>query len=252
MTARGGFTLLELLVATLLAVLACGAALGLVAMDGRLARLRAERAARADALLTTAAVLGGELRGLRPGDDLRAVGADSVALRAFRGAGIVCGVTGGGVLVRWRGLRDPNPEKDSVLVVAPPAPAVALGASGPPTGTCGAPDAGELLEWSLTATPPVGALLLVFESGAYSLGTGALRYRRGDEGRQPLTGDWLDPATALQALDSTGAPASGPAAAWAVSARLVGKPIAGGRTRPGWRVRVPFLDRVAPGARSSP
>ncbi|HET9986298.1 MAG TPA: hypothetical protein VFQ38_22160 [Longimicrobiales bacterium] len=252
MTGRAGFSLVETLVATLLAVLACGAALGLVAMDGRLARLRAERAARADALLTTAAVLGGELRGLRPSEDLRGVAGDSVALRAFRGAGIVCGIVADGVLVRWRGLRDPNPDKDSVLAVAPPAPAAPLGASAPAVGTCGLPDAGELLHWQLAAAPPAGALLLVFESGAYSLGSGALRYQRGAEGRQPLTGDWLDPATTLQALDSAGGPTADPTAAWALSARLVGRPLAGGLTRPGSRVRVPFLDRAAPGAGALP
>jgi len=146
----------------------------------------------ADAVRTAATVLGGELRRVDPAD-LRAIGPDSLALRAFRGIGAVCGSDAdGATIVHFRGDRAPEPTKDSVLWIrsgAPPA-TVALVAVQPVAGPgCAGPAAGELQLWR--TRPPLGerGVLLLFESGTYYLLGGALRYRIGAAGRQPLTAE---------------------------------------------------------------
>jgi hypothetical protein len=45
---------------------------------------------------------------------------------------------------------------------------------------------------TLSSDVPTRGLALVFETGSYSLSDGALRYRRGAAGRQPLTEAIID------------------------------------------------------------
>ena len=179
--ARPGVTLPELvLVAWLfsLVLLAtarfAGAQAGLVA--GSQDRVRA-----ADAMRTADLVLTAELRYTTAAD--RVTGSDSVRLRAVRGSGVVC-PGGSGLHISYRGVRRPDPSKDSVALVTDGATGGTVhaldGAVADPT--CG--------DYRLMVDPPVSAtagLALVFETGAYYLTDGALRYRRGRGGRQPVT-----------------------------------------------------------------
>jgi prepilin-type N-terminal cleavage/methylation domain-containing protein len=186
-----GYTLAELLVALALLALLASVLFGALAAHVRLARVLAQRVLEADAVRTAATVLDGELRRAGP-LDLRAVAADSIALRAFRGIGVACDTAGGAVVVHFRGDRAPAPAKDSVLWFrsgGPPAVA-SLTAFQPFTTTaCAGVATGEVQLWRTDPPPSGHGLLLLFESGAYHLSDGALRYRIGAAGRQPLTAD---------------------------------------------------------------
>jgi prepilin-type N-terminal cleavage/methylation domain-containing protein len=186
-----GFTLAELIVTmTLLGILAA-LVFGALAANVRLARLLAQRIVEADAVRTATTVLGGELR-RASARDIAAVGFDSIALRAFRGIAVACGGASNGVLVHFRGDRMAEPTKDS---------AIWIGASGRPTSiaidgvqpasstSCVGVEAGAVQLWR--TSPQVGGrgVLLLFERGTYHLSGGALRYRLGAAGRQPLTAD---------------------------------------------------------------
>lgn len=181
--ARAGITLPELiLVAWLFAVVLLGLA-RFASAQGRLAALGYDRIRAADAARTADLILGGELRYTSAPD--RTAATDSVRVRAIRGAGAVCGRADAEVRVRYRGLRAPDPEKDSVLLI-----------TGSDTGgsvhavTASALDSscGSGVRLTLDPPPPSPAgLALLFESGSYHLTGGALRYRRGRGGRQPLT-----------------------------------------------------------------
>ncbi|MGH7448316.1 MAG: hypothetical protein ACRELT_12185 [Longimicrobiales bacterium] len=153
----------------------------------RLARVTAERSVATESARTVNAVLSGEGRRMTAGD-VTAWSTDSLAIRAFRGSGLPCGTTTGGVLVRYGGDRMPDATKDSVLIVEPPGESgTVLLDSAPAAGMCPS-EAGEtVLEWRVAAAVPQGAVLLVFESGSYHLNGRAFRYRIGAGGRQPLT-----------------------------------------------------------------
>ncbi len=137
-----------------------------------------------------AIVIGKELRAGVRGRDWMGPAADSLALRAFRGWGPVCGSgTGpGDILVAYRGERAPNPAKDSVLILTASGWRRAdLTGRASGARSC-ATDLGGVSE-SWTLDPPVTDALVVriFERGSYHVSGGALRYRRGRGGRQPLT-----------------------------------------------------------------
>lgn len=129
-------------------------------------------------------------------------------LRAFRGLGEVCPSlrSEDGAVVRYRGLREPDPEKDSLLVLtddgtwhrlrlvsreeeAPPCPG-------------GDPGAWERWRWE----PPLDGVLLarVFERGSYHIQDRALRYMSGIGGRQPLTPERLLDAGSGLAMSQRG------------------------------------------------
>ena len=124
---------------------------------------------------------------------------DSVRLRSLRGWAVVCRVESDSIwIVGHRGLRAPNPLKDSVRV---------LDRSGAwstrvlSRADRVAPDWGECaLATALSATTTFRLIvsggqelssrplmLRVFESGGYHLDGGVLRYRAGSGPRQPLT-----------------------------------------------------------------
>lgn len=219
-----GFSLVELLVALAVTGVVAGALFGLLHGQERLARAQADGVAAAEALRLSAFVLSGELRLLQPDEDLARIAPESAAVRALRGLALACGASAAGALVRYRGARAPDPAKDSVLLLRADSAALPL----PLAGVAAAPGAcaagpGERVElWALgeAAPLPVGSAALLFESGTYALTRGALRYRRGASGRQPLTVEWLvDAASGLQALDAAGGPTLDPARAAAIVVR---------------------------------
>jgi hypothetical protein len=181
-TARpGAASVAELvLVAWLFGCVLAGVA-RVVTHQNRVAALQTDRIRLEEAVRTGAIILGAEVRHADTAD-LR-LARDSIRLRAFRGGGGVCAGDGRVLRVLYRGMRQPDPAKDSVLAVADGG-VVAFGlVSATRSAACGG--ALELVLESEPEEPP--AWVLVFETGAYVLAGGAIRYRRGQGGRQPLT-----------------------------------------------------------------
>jgi hypothetical protein len=206
---RPGATLTELLAGLTLGGLAATLVCGILVAQLRLARTVAERAAMSDATRIALAVVGGEAARLT-GRDIRAASADSLALRSFRGSGVICRSEDDRAEVRYRGERLPDPRKDSVLVVHGVAAEPALGlldSRGAAAGTC-TPLTGEtLLALRLSGPVPEHGLLIVFESGSYYISGRAVRYRLGAEGRQPLTAElFAHPASRFGAPGPAGIP----------------------------------------------
>lgn len=151
----------------------------LVHSQTQLLRNVSERAAMAETLRTASGIFAAEIDAAAD-QDLRAVTDDSVAMRIMRGQAIVEARVGQRYALRYEGLRDPDPLKDSILVVGTEHTAsFTLASADPPS-----------IETDLPLAP--GALVLFFESGAYHIATNALRYRRGAEGRQPVTDELID------------------------------------------------------------
>jgi hypothetical protein len=150
--------------------------------QNRLAGLQRDRVRYQEAARTGHVVLGAELRFTAPGD-VAATARDSVRLRAFRGGGHLCALDEESVRVLYQGVRQPDPVKDSVLFVGPDAVEVHRLESARASSDCGGS-----LHFLLDGSVPTGAVyVLVFETGTYVLADGAVRYRRGASGRQPLT-----------------------------------------------------------------
>jgi hypothetical protein len=156
--------------------IACAA---LVHAQTQLLRNVSDRVAGSEALRTASGILGAEVRATAP-SDLRAVSADSIALRVYRGWAVVDGVQDDGITLNYEGIREPDPAKDSLLIVGSERTGSFTFVSGDP----------------LTIRPDVpiesGDLVLFFESGTYHLASNALRYHRGFEGRQPVTDELID------------------------------------------------------------
>ena len=156
----------------------------------RMLALQPQRLAASDAARVAHVVLRAELLPLVPENDIAGWSEDSLRIRAFRGAAIVCAHDPGRVVVRFRGMRNPDTSKDSLLILdAEGERAVSLASSAAGSG-CAAQPGETLLRWN-GIDAPAGTVLLLFESGAYSPGSRALRYRRGRGGRQPLTDEVL-------------------------------------------------------------
>lgn len=183
MTSRDGVTLPELAVVAWLFTLVLLGLARFATAQGRLIAATHDRLRFADAVRTTDLVLNGELR-YAAGSDL-IPGADSVWLRAVRGTGTICGRDGAELRVRYQGIRRPDPQKDSALVVTA---AGTLGSSHEITGATADDDCGGGFRLTLSPSPTSTAgLVMVFETGSYHLADGGLRYRRGRAGRQPVT-----------------------------------------------------------------
>lgn len=190
-------------------------------------RIQVSTMERARTLETARTVLEAELRYLAPGRDLAGLASDSLAGRFFRGMGRICGE---GLRVHYRGIRAPDPDKDSLLFAggADPRPFALRGLS-PDLCADGTP----ALRLAADTAPRHGVVLL-FEHGSYHVGGGGLRYRIGRAGRQPLTGP-LEPAGARFA------PLAGTAA------DTVGIAITGGLRDGAPRLQtVPFLNAPRP------
>jgi hypothetical protein len=168
------------LVAWLFAVVMAGVA-GFAMHQGRLAALQRDGVRLSEAVRTGAVILGAELRHVTGGDMV--LDADSARIRAFRGGGPICAGDGAAVYVLYRGVRAPEPDKDSVLLMSVAGERAAALLSAGRSPDCGG--SVRLILAEPPAAPPV--LALIFETGAYSLSGGAIRYRRGQGGRQPLT-----------------------------------------------------------------
>lgn len=189
MSRRAGVSLVETLIVLVITGLLLGFVTATLRHQCELVRVQAQRAGFADALRMTDVVLQGELRWADPTRDLRAVEPGSVQVRAVRALAVVCGWEGTATVVRLRGMRHPDPDKDSVALV-PGAEVLALrGAVEAPEGCPHDPDE-HVYRLTLDELAPRGALL-VFERGSYHLVDHAFRYRRGQAGRQPLTAEIL-------------------------------------------------------------
>lgn len=186
---RPGFSTIELVTTlTLLALISVACAL-LVHSQARLLRHQTEQVTAAETMRAARAVLHGELRDIAA-SDVRAVAADSVAVRVFRGWGVVCLTTSARIGLRYRGLRAPDDTKDSLLVVGEER-VLAFRQSTAALSCPLQPDE-QLVVLDVGAAVQDGAIALIFESGAYHLSTNALRYRGATGGRQPITDQLID------------------------------------------------------------
>lgn len=188
-----GTSLVEVVIALLVGALVLQLALATVAALSRSAA-RLER--DVEALQTTLLAEIALREEVRVGTAV--VWPDSLGVRAFRGLGVPCGSgpAGGGILVRWRGARLPDPRKDSAEFVT--ASGVRsfgrLLRSEVEAAPCSRdPRFGSVRRLETDPAPPARTVLVrVFESGSYHLSDGALRYRAGRGGRQPLTPELFD------------------------------------------------------------
>lgn len=197
---RAGTSAVELLVALVLTAGLASLGWAVFAAHRRVAEGISRRADLLAAERVTRVVLATETAAGAPGRDWDLLAPGVVTIRAFRGWAAVCAPLGrlregDDLFVSYEGLRQPEPDKDSVLsieadgswVVAALAWRTAAGEACPGTG-------GPALErWG--TDPPLRdpILLRVFERGSYHLDDGALRYRIGAAGRQPLTPAAFDP-----------------------------------------------------------
>lgn len=195
---RAGTSVVEALVAALLGLFLVH--LGLQTL-GRVRSAEAGLMTRTDALVALRVsrhVLRTELRRERARRDW-SVDADSLSLRAFRGAALVCSTDSAAaeVVVSYRGDRAPDPAKDSVLLIGSRGEQSLRELVGTRVGSgCDTGDGGAVWRWRLDAPAPPGAIFArLFERGSYHLSGHALRYRRGASGRQPLTAEvWSNSA----------------------------------------------------------
>jgi hypothetical protein len=164
-------------------------------------------------------VLREELRRGVPGRD-RWADSDSIVLRAFRGAGLVCATdtTRSAVTVAYSGPRLPDPRKDSVEWMAADGSVGVADLAAIETLEVGCPpelSSARNLRMTLDGFWPAGVVAIrVFERGSYHLTGSALRYRTGLGGRQPISPEvWRDTASQLRigelAIGYTLSPASG-------------------------------------------
>jgi len=195
---RRGALAVELLLALLLGLSVMVASVGVAVASMRATAALWSRAEALEVVRTVWVVLDEELRPGRFGRDWQVHGSgEAVSLRAFRGVARLCAEeddAGGAVrTVAVRGRRVADPSRDSVLVLGADGGwrAFALNRVDPASGCDTNP--GEVVQrWSWDqAGAPAPVLLRYFERGEYHLADGALRYRRGAAGRQPLTPERL-------------------------------------------------------------
>ena len=187
-----GFSIPELLVALLLLGVVVQGGWSLLATFRRAAEAAQETGEALETARTVAWILGQELSGGGPETVWWEGSGDSLSLRAFRGMALVRGWTESGELVVcFRGLRNPAPEKDSLLVLAGDGRWQALNLMARRVGAGGCWDGAEGQEevWAVEGGGEIRGLHLarLFERGSYHLAGGAFRYRSGGGGRQPLT-----------------------------------------------------------------
>jgi hypothetical protein len=226
---RAGTSVIEAVVALLVGLLVIQLGLSTLARFRSAQRELGERADALVALRVGRHVLRRELRHGRPGSDWVAAH-DSLALRAFRGAAVVCAsdTTSAQIVVAYRGERAPDPAKDSVLLLGANGATLAralVGTGVAPT-PCVGPGAGAAARWALDQPAPGGTVAAkIFERGSYYLTGAALRYRRGASGRQPLTPEALSAATA-----------------WDVAGGRLGVALVPARSGAPWRGFLAWLD----------
>jgi len=184
-------TLVALLLGLLLTTLALRSLTGMRSLAESLER----RGEALDALRTARHVLGRELRAGPRWVVAAAPAGETLAVRALRGVALVCPgtVRGRDVTVVPDGIRSPDPRKDSIWLLGSAGESRLLAIAGTGPGeACPSLMVGPTLRWTLSGDPPTGpSVALWFERGSYHLSGGALRYRRGAAGRQPLTPEVL-------------------------------------------------------------
>ncbi|MEX0979644.1 MAG: hypothetical protein WDZ89_01025 [Gemmatimonadota bacterium] len=195
-----GFTLIETLVSFLLLVLVASALAIVITTQNQAALRIRDEAELMETARIVRVVLDAEIRHGLGGRDWHPPEGDTVALRAFRGAGTICGIGPGPaqLVVRYRGIRLANPAKDSALVLLESGRwetravnRVDAVDDGCPGGALGSgPGRAEL--WTLDEPVERGVFIRLFERGSYHLADGAFRYRSGTAGRQPLTPQRID------------------------------------------------------------
>lgn len=182
-------TLLEALIALLLGVVVVSLAGRTLLHVTDVAREAVSRDDRLVARRVARLTLRSELSALAPGD-VRSDGGDSLRIRAIRGAGRICVIESNAVVVDLTGSRATDPEKDSLELVGPLGSlrtVDVISATWAP-GECGPTPLGRPARLESTGLIDTDLIFArVFETGAYHLSRGALRYRRGRGGRQPLT-----------------------------------------------------------------
>lgn len=148
-----------------------------------------DRAALRDAIRVASLLLDVEAGGFvgasgRPGE---------VAVRAHRWWGVSCDAVPrpGRAALAWRGLRRPDPAKDSLLLIAADGFAAVRALDRVSSSPLCAVDGIEVA-WTARVGEPVPVAVRGFERGAYRVDD-AFRYRRGRGGAQPLTAARLDP-----------------------------------------------------------
>jgi hypothetical protein len=202
MKGRAGSTLIELVTAlTVLGIISVACAV-LMQSQARLLRYGSERAAADETLRAATSILRAELQDLTR-EDRHAVVTDSIALRAFRGFGIVCALNQARVTLRYQGLRQPDASKDSLLLPADETTGTIRQVSSR-ADPCLTRSNEQLVAIEPDVQLAIGSLVLFFESGAYHFSTNALRYRRGPSGLQPITDDRVDHARSHFVMDSSG------------------------------------------------
>jgi hypothetical protein len=221
---------LEVAVALAVGFLVIVTGWGLLARGAEASRALLARNDLLEVQRVTTWVLERELAGARPGLDW-SPHPDGLAVRAFRGWGLACAVADGGasgsnselpgVVIDYRGLRQPDPAKDSLQLTAADGRRRVVDladiAGREPTDVGCPPDSRALhLRWNGDDVDPVAppravVLVRVFERGLYAVDD-AFRYRRGAGGRQPLTnavldadGSWLGVRDGVPALELAGA-----------------------------------------------
>ena len=192
---RCGVTVVEVLVSLLLGLAVLSFSWSALAHQRTIASRLTSEMDLLSARRLAAIVIGKELRAGVRGRDWVVAAPDSLALRAFRGWGPVCGLgtEPEDIVVAYHGERAVNPVKDSVLVLTADGWRQAdLTGRSSGYGSCSRDLGGEPEVWTLD--PPVAGALVVriFERGSYHVSGGALRYRRGLGGRQPLTPEVFD------------------------------------------------------------
>ena len=178
---RGGFLLAEAVVAGTLVLLAVQTAWWATATQGAVSARVVDRARALDEARLVRHVLASEARNGKAGLDWE-VADGEVRLRAFRGLGVGCSVqppAGWGVAVS--GHRNPNPDKDSVLVLTTDGawrPVALVRRSSGRNLDCPGLSGFSAEVWHLDPEPSGPVVGLYFERGAYRFSGGAFRYRQ--------------------------------------------------------------------------
>jgi hypothetical protein len=192
---RRGTSVVEALVALVLTALLVHLTWSVAAALKRAAFDVIERSEALDAERVGWHVLATELAAGTPIRDFQVANGRVLPLRAFRGTGEVCtGLrTPEGGLVRFGGMRAPEPEKDSLLALTESGTWLVLRLTHrePVESACPGHAAGSWERWRWE--PPLAGVLLarVFERGSYHIENRAVRYQSHDGGRQPLTPERL-------------------------------------------------------------
>lgn len=230
MATRPGTSLVEIAFGIMVVGMVLGGVAGALASGEKLARHHRDRVTDTEARRVTRSVLTSELRYLDPRVEIGSIAPDSIDIRVPRGNAVVCAAVGQAILVRFRGLREPEPAKDSVIVITDIGDPRILGlsASVPVSEGCAVHGDESTHRWSIGATLPPGTLLLLFERGTYHLADGAFRYRRGAAGRQPLTTEFIvDDRSGFQVIVPAGVAEPGLRSVTGIQVTLGGSEIPG-------------------------